>query len=98
MSTQVKIVAHLLAKPGKEKELEELLATMVAPSRGEPGNLRYDIWQDQADRTCFVLDELYADSDALAKHRASPHYQAYIAKIGDIAQRSALVLDPLSVE
>ena len=97
MTTHVKIVANLLAKPGKERELEELLATMTTPSRDEPGNLRYDIWQDQADRTRFVLDELYADSDALAKHRASPHFQAYLAKIGDIAERSALVLDPLSI-
>ncbi|NEJ82839.1 antibiotic biosynthesis monooxygenase, partial [Rhizobium leguminosarum] len=42
--TNVKVYAVLTAKSGKEKELEELLRGMAAPSRTEAGNLRYDLW------------------------------------------------------
>jgi hypothetical protein len=65
MAHPVKITAILTAKPGKTEALTALLAGMVAPCRAEPGNLRWDIWQDQADPNRFVLDELYTDNMAL---------------------------------
>lgn len=50
MSTHVKIMAVLAARPGRAEHLRTLLDGMLAPSRAEPGNLRYDLWQDQATR------------------------------------------------
>lgn len=97
MTAHVKIVAILTARPGRADALETLLSGMVGPSRAEPGNLRYDLWRDQADATRFVLDELYADNAAIAAHRATPHFQDYLARIGDLAERTALVLDPVQV-
>jgi len=97
MATQVKIMAILSAKPGKAAELRALLDGMLAPSRAEPGNLRYDLWQDQAEPERFVLDELYADQAAVVAHRTTPHFQAYVAIINDLADRTALVLDPAAV-
>ena len=40
MSSHVKIIAILAARPGKVEQLRTLLDGMVAPSRQEPGNLR----------------------------------------------------------
>lgn len=97
MTAPVKIVAMLTARPGKADDLQALLASMLAPSRAEPGNLRYDLWCDQTDASRFVLDELYADNAAIAAHRATPHFQDYLARIGDLAERTALVLDPVEV-
>ncbi|MBI1682847.1 putative quinol monooxygenase [Caulobacter hibisci] len=94
MSAGIKIVAVLAARPSKGAALEALLLGMAAACRAEPGNLRWDVWRDQADPTRFVLDELYVDDDAVAAHRASPHFAAYLARIGDLAERTALVLDP----
>jgi quinol monooxygenase YgiN len=88
----IKIVAILTAKPGKLDELTALLASMVQASRAEPGNLRYDLWRDQADANRFVLDELYKDQAAIDAHKASAHFQMYLAKIGELAERSAYVL------
>lgn len=93
----VKIVAILQAKSGKTDELRTLLDGMLAPSRAEPGNLRYDVWRDRADVGRFVLDELYADDDAVTAHRATPHFQRYVAAINDLAERSVAVLDPIDV-
>jgi quinol monooxygenase YgiN len=97
MSQQVKIMAVLTARAGRADELRALLDGMIAPSRAEPGNLRYDLWQDQADPTRFVLDELYVDADAVVSHRASLHFGNYLAAIGDLAERAAFVLDPAAV-
>ena len=74
-----------------------LLFGMAAACRAEPGNLRCDIWRDQAEAGRFVLDELYADDAAVAAHRETPHYTSYVARTGDLAERTALVLDPVEV-
>lgn len=92
MSASVKIVAVLTAKDGREAELEALLKSMAVNSRAEPGNLRYDLWRDIDLPNRFVLDELYKSADAVAAHRASPHFQAYVARIGDLAERLPMVL------
>jgi quinol monooxygenase YgiN len=96
MTANVKIVAVLTARADATERLRVLLDGMLEPSRAEPGNLRYDLWQDQSSASRFILDELYADADALAAHRATPHFQNYLAKIGDLAERAAFVLDPIS--
>jgi quinol monooxygenase YgiN len=93
----LKIIAVLAARPGKAEALRVLLDGMIAPSRAEPGNLRYDLWQDRTDPTRFVLDELYADEEAVASHRASPYFKTYLSQIEDLAERMPLTLDPVVV-
>lgn len=97
MTTTIKIVAVLTARPGKADALLVLLDSLLTPSRAEPGNLRYDLWADQAEPGRFVLDELYENADAVAAHRASAHFQTYLASINDVAERSAFTLDALAV-
>jgi quinol monooxygenase YgiN len=96
MPSNVKTVAVLTAHPGKSSDLRALLVALTVPSRLEPGNLRYDLWIDQREAGRFVLDELYFDA-ALAAHRASPHFQDYLSRINDLAERSSFSLDPVSV-
>lgn len=97
MTGQVKIVAVLTARPGRAEALRALLDGMVAPSRGEAGNLRYDLWRDQANPERFVLDELYVDNAAIAAHRETAHFRNYLAQINELAERMALVVDPVDV-
>jgi quinol monooxygenase YgiN len=92
-----KITAILTAKPGKAEALQALLLGMAPSCRAEPGNLRWDIWQDGAAPERFVLDELYIDRAAVAAHRETPHFKDYAARIGDLAERSAFVLDPIDL-
>jgi len=97
VKSRAKIVAVLTARPGNELALEELLRGMVVPSREEPGNLRWDIWQDAAHPGRFVLDELYQDEAAVAAHRATPHFQHYLATVDSLADRQAHVVRPVAV-
>jgi len=95
MATQVKSIAVLNAKEGKSDELRALLDGMVSPSRAEPGNLKYELWQDRTDSNRFILDEVYADEDAVEAHRASVHYQDYRAKANSLADRAVFLLKPV---
>jgi quinol monooxygenase YgiN len=97
LTSPVKIVAVLAAKQGFESELEALLRGMIAPSRAEPGNLRYDLWQDIDGPHRFVLDELYRDEAAVASHRASSHFQSYLSRINDLADRTAALVQAVDV-
>ncbi len=97
MSATVKLVAVLVAKDGCEAELETLLSGMVAATRAEPGNLRYDLWRDTDRPQRFILDETYQDAEALAAHRASDHFQTYLKRIGALAERTPMVLRPVDV-
>lgn len=97
LSSHVKIVAVLGAKPGKADALEALLRGMLAPSRAETGNLRYDLWQEPAPSGRFVLDELYTDQSAVDAHRATPHFQSYLGQIEGLAERLAVVVHPLDI-
>ena len=97
MTAHVKIVAVLTAKPGKAEALEALLRGMVAPSRAEAGCLRYDLWRDQAGADRFVFDELYIDDAAIAAHKETAHFRDYLARIADLAERTAFVVDAVDV-
>lgn len=97
MTGRVKTIAVLTARPGKANALRTLLEQLVEPSRAEPGNLRYDLWVASAQPALFVLDELYVDHAAVEAHHAAPHFQNYVARISDLAERSVWTLDEVAV-
>ena len=92
-----KITAILTAHPGKAADLQSLLASMAPFCRAEPGNLRWDVWRDSTHPERYVLDELYRNADAVEAHRQTSHYKDYLARIPALAERSALVLEPVTV-
>lgn len=98
MSSYVKITAIVTVRPERAEKLRTLLLGMASRCRAEPGNLRWDVWQDQSRPDRYVLDELYRDGIAVAAHRETPHYKDYLARIADLADRTALVLSPVEVE
>ncbi|TIS48100.1 putative quinol monooxygenase [Mesorhizobium sp.] len=97
MATHVKIMGILTALPGRAEELQALLLDTQAASRAEPGNLRWDIWRDQAKLDRFVLDELYASQDDVAAHLGTQHFKNYVVKVKDLAERTPLILNPVNV-
>ena len=58
-------------------------ATMVnaSGSLGEPGVVRFDVFQDHDDPARFVLVEVYRSQEAHAAHRTTAHYQAWRAAV-----------------
>lgn len=97
MATRVKVMAILAPKAGHEAELETLLRSMAEASRKEPGNLHYDLWHSPDQPGHFVLDEAYVDDEAVAFHRGTPYFQAYLSRINDLAERTVFVLGAVDV-
>lgn len=78
------VFASFSPNAGQEGDVEEILRGMVGPTRAEPGNEIYDLYEKTAEGPkTFHLFERYTDADALQAHRDSEHYKAYRAKIPD---------------
>lgn len=70
------LVVHVHARVLPERVDDFLTATLANARQSalEPGVLRFDVVQDQADPTHVVLVEVYADAEAPAAHKATEHY------------------------
>jgi autoinducer 2-degrading protein len=73
------LVVHVHARVRSERVEEFLALTLVnaAASLEEPGVLRFDVIQDQADPSHVVLVEVYRDADASAAHKETQHYATW---------------------
>jgi (4S)-4-hydroxy-5-phosphonooxypentane-2,3-dione isomerase len=52
-------------------------------TRGEPGNLRYDVLRQTQDPTRFMLYEAYRSADDFAAHQKTAHYARWKATVAD---------------
>ena len=75
---------HVRVRPGRVEDF--LAATLVnaGASLGEPGVLRFDVIQDQADPEHVVLTEVYRDDDASAAHKLTPHYAVWRDSVAEM--------------
>ena len=73
------LVVHVHARVRPERVEDFLTETLVnaRESLAEPGVLRFDVIQDQADPAHVVLTEVYRDERAPAAHKLTPHYAAW---------------------
>ena len=80
------LVVHVHARIRPERVEDFLAATLVnaQASLAEPGVLRFDVIQDQADPAHVVLTEVYRDGDAPAAHKLTPHYAAWRDSVAEM--------------
>lgn len=65
---------HVWVKPGKINEFIEASSINHNESVKEPGNLRFDVLQDEKEPSKFLLYEAYETDQAAAAHKHTPHY------------------------
>ncbi|HFG8895287.1 TPA: (4S)-4-hydroxy-5-phosphonooxypentane-2,3-dione isomerase [Yersinia enterocolitica] len=61
----------------KEDQVEQFVEVFRANHQRsilEPGNLRFDVLQDESIPTRFYIYEAYVDEAAVAAHKKTPHY------------------------
>lgn len=93
MNTQEEIVcvATFVAKDGKADELKKDMSALVAPTRKEEGNLRYELNQSLDDLNEFVMIEKFKNKAAFDSHGKQLHMQHFINVTMKEAVASVLV-------
>jgi len=81
---QLRVVAIMQAKPGKEDELRDLLLSLIEPTQKEPGYIRYELHSNNDNPAEFVFIEEWESDAALDKHLQSAHLQAAIEQIPEL--------------
>jgi quinol monooxygenase YgiN len=71
----ITVTAKLRVNDGKQDEFVAAAKKMVAAVKAtEAGRtLAYDLYRSKAEPTLFLFIESYADDEALAAHRTTPH-------------------------
>lgn len=70
-------VIHVQVKADALEDFKKAIGHNAKGSRMEPGCYRFDVVQDQEDATKFTFYEAYKNADAVAAHRASPHFHVW---------------------
>ncbi len=80
----IRVLAFLKAKPGRRRELEDILKMVIQATREEPGNIAYVMHRSTKDPDELMLDEIWVDMKALEDHLKMPHMQSALPKIKDM--------------
>ena len=79
------LVVPLKIKPEmREKFLAAAQDDSICSVRDEPGCLRFDVLQDNADPSKFFFYEVYLDENAVKAHQASAHYARWRAVAAEV--------------
>ena len=63
----------------RQRFLEAIEHDALGSERDEPGCLRFNVLQDEADENHYFFIEVYKDEAALEAHRQAPHYARWLA-------------------
>lgn len=70
-------------KEGHERDFIEATAKNHEGTRGEVGNLRFDVLQKADEPTRFFLYEVYRTEEDFVSHQGTAHYLAWKAVVAD---------------
>jgi quinol monooxygenase YgiN len=83
--------ATLIAKTGKEKELEAALINMVSSVQNEEGAMAYILHRATDHPGQFTVYEKYKDKAALDYHNATPHMGELRAKLDLLLEEEVMI-------
>jgi quinol monooxygenase YgiN len=87
----IKVMARISSRAATTSALGSILRDLVDPTRGEPGRLNYELFQDDDDPLEFVTIEHWADQAAADAHLATPHVAAAFARAGDLLAQPPVI-------
>jgi len=77
-------IVHVWVKPDQVEAFIEASRLNHLASVQEEGNRRFDVLQDAADPTRFVLYEAYASAEDAAAHKETAHYLTWRQSVADM--------------
>jgi quinol monooxygenase YgiN len=66
----ITLIATFQAIPGEDSTVLGLISDYAKVVRGEPGNLRFEVYTDRGDTHAFVIVEQYRNQEAFEAHLA----------------------------
>lgn len=78
------VQVHVRVKPESVEAFRRATVENASHSIKEPGIARFDVLQDSADPSHFVLVEVYRTPDAPAEHRETRHYLIWRDTVADM--------------
>jgi len=79
------VVAEVRARAGKEDALRSITLPLVKQVRAEANNLMYFLHEDRESPGRFVFYEIFATQADFEAHNATPHVQAWFARLPELA-------------
>ena len=77
-------LVHVHVKPDSVAAFIDATRLNHEASVKEPGNRRFDVLQDPADPTRFILYEAYATAEDAAAHKQTAHYAIWRDAVADM--------------
>lgn len=79
-------IAVLKAKSGKREALRDSLLKLIEPTRQEPGNIEYVLFELRDEPGTYYMREAFVSQAALDEHFAAPYVQAFAATLDDVLE------------
>ena len=87
---EIYLIAGLVALPGKEHELREVLRGLLKPTSSEPGCRRYDMYASEQQGRFFAI-ETWNSRQALDEHMQTAHFKAAAVRFAELLQGTLAV-------
>ena len=71
------LAISLRVKPGRREEFLSALKNDATHTLAEPGCLRFDAFEDEAEADHFLLNTMFTDAAAHLEHRQTSHYKEW---------------------
>ncbi|MCC6538959.1 MAG: antibiotic biosynthesis monooxygenase [Bryobacterales bacterium] len=78
------VLVHVHVKPEQIEAFREATLDNARHSALEPGNVRFEVYQQADDPARFVLMEIFRDAEAQAAHRETAHYLRWRELVADM--------------
>jgi len=92
VAEELNVLAHFVARDGRDAELRSLLESLIGPTRQEPGCMMYTLWAHDERPGAYTLVERWKSEEDLSSHLDMPYLQDAIARFED------LLSEPLRLE
>ncbi len=85
-------IVTIVARAGREDELQALLGQMAEVARADDGTEVYDVHRCRLEPSTYFLYERYRDADAFKSHRANTKLSELGATMGELTESVTMVV------
>lgn len=80
------LYAEFTVTPGNERRVTEMMRELTAQVRGEPGNLSFDVYTEEANPNRYFVFEVYKDDAAFEAHISADYGTRFNAELTDLIE------------